>query len=185
MAEKKTTVTATTPSPTPPAPIFIPMRSLLFNPVDGHAYLPLAYTRDNSDGIREDDGSIRQEDIPAHEWKPGKKLTPYTFLLNGKEYEAGFIPAQNPSAYEHIESFPTQETIDAVMVVVQRTFPGLNFTVVHEERTERVYAHVVNPVIQHNEDNFQPGAVALQIMLQGERVALGQLQARFKAASLF
>lgn len=37
----------------------------------------------------------------------------------------------------------------------------------------------------NNEDNFQPGAVALQIMLQGEKVALGQLQARFKEASIF
>ena len=185
MAKEKPTpeTVAATPAADKTSP-FIVMRSLLFNPVDGHAYLPAAYTRDNDEGKRDEDDKIIQVDIPAHEWVPGTKLEPYTFLLDGKEYEAGFIPDQNPSIYEHIESFPTQATLDAFMPVVQRTFPGLNFEVVREERTGRVYATVTNPVIQHNSESFQPGASAIQSMLQGERVAMEQLAARLREANV-
>lgn len=163
---------------------FVVMRSLLFNPVDKHAYLPAAYTRDNDEGKRDENDKIIQVDIPAHEWVPGEKLVPYTFLLDGKEYEAGFIPTQNPSSYEHIEHFPTQATLDEFMPIVQRTFPGMNFEVVREERTGRVYATVTNPVIQHNQFQFLPGAFAIQAMLQGLQVALNQLAAGMREASV-
>ncbi len=185
MAKEKPTpeTAAASPAAAKTTP-FIVMRSLLFNPVDGHAYLPAAYTRDNDEGKRDEDDKIIQVDIPAHEWVPGTKLEPYTFLLDGKEYEAGFIPTQNPSSYEHIESFPTQATLDAFMPVVQRTFPGLNFEVTREERTGRVYATVTNPVIQRNADVFVPGAFAIQAMLQGENVAMSQLAARLRNANV-
>ena len=183
--EKPTAETAAAASPAAAAkPTFLVMRSLLFNPVDQHAYLPAAYTRDNEEGRRDENDQIIQVDIPAHEWVPGTKLEPYTFLLNGKEYEAGFIPDQNPANYEHIEYFPTQSTLDAFMPIVQRTFPGLNFEVVREERTERVYANVVNPVIQGQKDSFVPGAFAIQAMLQGEKVAMEQLAARLRNANV-
>lgn len=186
MAKEKPTpeTVAATPAGESKPPVFLVMRSLLFNPVDGHAYLPAAYTRDNDEGKRDEDDQIIQVDIPAHEWVPGTKLEPYTFLLDGKEYEAGFIPTQNPSSYEHIESFPTQATLDAFMPVVQRTFPGLNFEVTREERTGRVYATVTNPVIQRNAETFQPGASAIQAMLQGESVAMAQLAARLRNANV-
>lgn len=185
MAKEKPTpeTVAATPAADKTSP-FIIMRSLLFNPVDQHAYLPAAYTRDNDEGKRDENDKIIQVDIPAHEWVPGTKLEPYTFLLDGKEYEAGFIPDQNPSIYEHIEHFPTQATLDAFMPVVQRTFPGVNFEIVREERTGRVYATVTNPVIQHNQYQFLPGAFAIQSMLQGLQVAMNQLAAGMREASV-
>lgn len=182
--EKPTPETAAaSPAATNTTP-FVVMRSLLFNPVDQHAYLPAAYTRDNDEGKRDENDKIIQVDIPAHEWVPGRKLEPYTFLLDGKEYEAGFIPDQNPSTYEHVEHFPTQATLDEFMPIVQRTFPSVNFTVVREERTGRVYATVTNPVIQHNQYQFVPGAYAIQTMLQGLQVAMNQLAAGMREASV-
>lgn len=176
----------TTPAaPTATVPAFVPMRSLLFSPSDGHVYLPKAYTRNNADNRRDPETDlIIQEDIPAHEWEPGKRLDPYTFLLDGKEYEAGFVPDLNPSAYEHVEGFPTPETTDAILRLVQRTFPGLDFSIEIDERTKRTYIVAGNSVIPRNSEKFMPGAVAIQAMTQNEKIALDWLGNSLRASAV-
>lgn len=167
------------------ASAFVPMRSLLFNPSDGHVYLPKSYTRNNADNLRDPETDlIIQEDIPAHEWEPGKRLDPYTFLLDGKEYEAGFVPDLNPSKYEHVEGFPTPETTDAILRLVQRTFPGLDFSIEIDERTKRTYIVAGNSVIPRNSEKFMPGAVAIQAMTQNEKVALDWLGNSLRASAV-
>lgn len=184
MAKKKTSPSpAATPATTP---TYVPMRSLLFGVSDGHFYAVKAYTKDNAEGRRDPEtDAIIQEEIPAGQWEAGDRYDPYEFRLVEKQYFGGTsnpaVPQQNPSEYYPAEGFPTDETAASILSLVQRTFPGLNFENWTDSVNGWVYTNVVNPVIQGRSSQFTPGQVAVDIMVNGLKVALEKLAAQLRA----
>lgn len=99
--------------------MLIPNESLLYDTDDKKLYtVPnITKTLENGDIVT----------TPVYEWEKGKALGDYTFNLVPKSYRLGFIPTMNPSVFEDVTFFATEETTRKLLSKLDKKFDGVVF----------------------------------------------------------